>query len=200
MSSVLTQASTPIDAQTDAAVAFVVIELDNLWASIARSFFLSVAFCARDGTGTHVTLTQVPKAANEDEALSHAIRRCRNWKYRPGRTGPWRWSDEPPWWNPNTLLNALDEVGASNYMQVSTAMSAAPGTFSHLHCFRNFYAHRSKNTRAEIVPALRRLQFPMTYTATVALASQTMSRGIVRPQPLILDWLDDIRNTISLLV
>ena len=196
MSSALTVGATPVDP----AVAFVIIELDNLWASIARSFFLSVAFCACDGTGNRVQLTNATKAQSIDEALTHAIRRCKPRLYKPGRNGPWKWPDEPPWWKPGTLLDAIDEIGASNYQQVSTAMSASPNAFSYLHKFRNFYAHRSRGTRAEIIGELRRLQFPTTYTATTALTSPVVWQGQIRPQPLILDWLDDIRITISLLV
>ena len=201
--STLTQASTHRSARIDSAVAFVVIELDNLWVGVARSFFLSVAFCARDGTGNHVELTRVARAQSANDALTHAIRRCRGSRYRPGRRRSWTWRDEPLWWKPGTLLDALDEVGASNYGQVSaemSAMSASPRVFSYLHTFRNFYAHRSERTRAQVVRDLRHLQFPTTYTATIALTSPVVWRGHVRPQPLILDWLDDIRNTISLLV
>ena len=184
----------------DAAVAYVVIELDNLWSGIARSFFLSVAFCARDGMGGRIQLSRAVKAQSIDDALTHAIRRCKPWRYRPGSNGPWKWLDEPLWWNPNSLLDAMDEIGASNYQQVSMAMSASPNAFAYLHTFRNFYAHRGKGTRDEIVSDLRRLQFPTTYTATAALTSRVVANGQLRPQPLILDWLDDIWNTVSLLV
>lgn len=200
MSSAVTQLPTAKPVSLDSAVAFVVIELDNLWVSTARSFFLSVAFCARDGGGSRVRLSKVAKAQSTDEALTYAIRRCRGPNYRRGVSGPWTWRDEPLWWKPHTLLDALDEIGASNYQQVSLAMSASPGAFGHLHTFRNFYAHRSKGTRAEVVSGLRNLQFPTTYTATAALMSPTLLNGRVRPQPLVLDWLDDMWNTISLLV
>lgn len=184
----------------DSAVAFVVIELDNLWAGTARSFFLSVAFCADDGKGHRVHLSNAPRARTTDEALTHAIRRCKPSRYKPGQRGPWDWSDEPGWWNPTTLMESIDEIGASNRLQVSKAMSTSPGAFAHLHTFRNFYAHRSEGTRTEIVGRLRRLLFPTTYTATAALTSPRIEHGVIRPQPLILDWLDDVRNTISMLV
>ena len=200
MSSVLTVGATAQRSSVDPAIAFVVIELDNLWAGVARSFFLSVAFCARDGTGNRIQLSKATKARSRDEALTHAIRRCKPWRYRPGLNGPWVWQDEPPWWKPKTLLDSIDEIGASNYQQVIAAMSASPNAFSYLHRFRNFYAHRSRETRAAITGDLRRLQFPTTYTATIALTSPVLLRGQIRPQPLVLDWLDDIRNTILLLV
>ena len=184
----------------DSVVAFVIIELDNLWVGIARSFFLSAAFCARDGTGSRIQLSKVRRAQNTDEALTHAIRRCRSHRYRAGANGPWRWQDEPLWWKPHTLLEALDEIGASNYQQASAALSASPSVLAHLHNFRNFYAHRSRGTRVGILSDLRQLRFPTTHTATMALTSPMVGQGGVRPQPMILDWLDDIWNTIWLLV
>lgn len=183
----------------DPAVAFVVIELDNLWAGIARSLFLSAAFCARDGAGNRLQLSNVARAKSTNDALTHAIRRCKKSEYT-GSNGPWTWSDEPRWWLPGTLLDSLDEIGASNHNQVSTALGASPGVFDHLHIFRNFYAHRDRGPRARLAQALRRLQFPTTYTATQALTSPAADPQGVRPQPMILDWLDDIRNTIALLV
>ena len=172
----------------DPTIAFVVIELDNLWVGFARSFFLSVAFCARDASGRRVYLSKVPRARHRDEALTHAIRRCRGPRYRAGSTGPWLRFDEPLWWKPGTLLEALDEIGASNYRQVSSAISVAPGAFMYLHTFRNFYAHRSREARIEVMGGVRRLQYPTSYTATMALMSATLTMGSVRPQALLLDW------------
>ena len=200
MNSMLAVHATPNPLSVDNAVAFVIIELDNLWASVARSFYLSVAFCARDGTGKHVQLSKTTRAQSTDEALAHAIRRCKPRLYKSGLNRPLTWRDEPPWWKPRTLLDAIDEIGASNYQQVSAAMSVSPTAFSYLHTFRNFYAHRNRVTRTDIVGDLRRLQFPTNYTATTALTSPTVWQGQIRPQPLVLDWLDDIQNTILLLV
>ena len=184
----------------DRAIAFAVIELDNLWAGVARSLFLSAAFCARDASGTPLKLSKVPKAASADEALTHAIRRCRGARYKSGSSGPWRWRDEPFWWDPATLLDSLDEIGASNHQQVTLAVNAYPDVFSHLHVFRNFYAHRGIDTRRRLLSRLLVLQVPTTHSATLALASPDPRAPLPRPQPLIFDWLDDVRETIGLLV
>ena len=184
----------------DHRVAFVTIEMDNLWTNLARSLFLSTAFCAQDAQGIRIQLQSIPKAQTIDEALTYAIRQHKGANYKGGSTGPWSWFDEPPWWKPSTLLNSLAAIGASNYQQVSAAMSASPDTFESLRTFRNFYAHRGMGTRLEVVKNLRRMNYPTTYTATQALTSPIFSLGTTRPQPLILDWLDDLRNTITLLV
>lgn len=181
-------------------LAYVVIELDNLWASTARSLFLSAAFCARDGTGMEVTLSVVPKPGSTNEALAHAIRRCRPTRYRAGSTRPWTWNDEPLWWDQRTLLDCLEELGASNFPQVVSALSASPAVFSHLHVFRNFFAHRGKDTRERVIRSLQQLHFPRHYTAAQALMTPVRTPDGIRPQPLILDWLDDLHDTVDLLV
>ena len=186
--------------RTEPFVSFVIIELDNLWASTARSLFLSAAFCARDGCGSQVTLSEVPRPENTNEALAHAIRRCRPSRYREGSARQWTWSDEPLWWDQRTLLSSLEEIGASNLPQVASALSASPEVFSHLHVFRNFFAHRGKGTHERVMQSLRHLHFPRHYTATRALMAPARTQDGLRPQPLILDWLDDLHNTVDLLV
>ena len=186
--------------RTDAVLAFATIELDNLWTGIARSLYLSTAFRARDGSGKPVDLSKATTARTTDEALTHAIRRNKGATYKARRAGPWEWRDEPSWWRSRTLLESLDALGASNYQRVSQALGVSPNVFENLHHFRNFYAHRSANTRVALLPALQELDIPTTLTATQALASPAPAPEGVRPQPLILDWLDDMRDTIELLV
>ena len=196
----LTTAGGVEDESVDRAVAFAIIELDNLWGGVARSLFLSAAFCGVDATGTRLRLSNVPRSRNTDEALTYAIRSLKGSNYKQGSTGPWTWRDEPPWWSPATLLKSLQDIGASNYQQVNTALGAYPDVFEHLHVFRNFYAHRGKDTREQLIPHLRSLQFPITYSATVALNSPNPNSSLPRSQPLVLDWLDDVQATIGLLV
>ena len=176
------------------------MELDNLWVGMARSLFLSTAYGAVDGTGKKVALG-VPRARTPDEALAYAIKRCKGTVYKDkGPSGPWAPLDEPPWWNTKTLLEALKELSPSNYEQVSTALGVAPHVFTRLHMFRNFFAHRSKATRLSLDGVLRKLPPAADGTPHGALASRLTARGEARPQPLILDWLDDVRDTIDLLV
>ena len=166
----------------DLLVGYVVIELDNLWAGTARSLFLSTAFRARDAGGKHVYLSKVPQSNSVSEALRHLGKR------------------DVRWWRHRFLPRALGYLGASNLEQVEKALNASPGVFEHLHTFRNFYAHRGYGTREKVEISLRQLQFPRHYTATQALVSPRPARGRPRPQPLVLDWLDEMRTTIELLV
>ena len=166
----------------DLVVAYTVIELDNVWARTALSLFLSTAFLARDGTGARVVLSSVPPPKDAAEALKQSGER------------------DDGWWRHRALLRGLGKLGASNVPQVQMALNAAPDVFEHLHTFRNFYAHRGHGTRQRVEMSLGQLQFPRHYTATQALTLPRPTRRDARPQPLVLDWLDEMRITIELLV
>ena len=184
----------------DSGIAVAIIEMDNLWAGVARSLFLSTAFRGRDAEGRPVTLG-IPRAQTTDEALGHAIKRCKKDVYDAKEgVGPWGVGDEPAWGRTRNLLAALDAIGASNYERVSGALSLTPRVFAYVHVFRNFYAHRGKDGRMQVEGVVRAHQLPTSYTPTRALVSAVPAQGGVRPQPLVLDWLDQLRGTIELLV
>ncbi len=186
---------------TDPPLTYVVIELDNLWAAISRSLYLSSAMGARDVSGSRVSLSRVPTCKTVDEALTHAIRRCKPWRYQPKnqppRQGPWSWQDEPRWNSTGDLIDSLSEIGASTLSQVRGAVGLSPSLFGDLHAFRNFYAHRGRSTRQELLPIIRRYKLPSTMSATEVLCTHVSSPQGQRPQPLILDWIDDLQDAVA---
>lgn len=183
----------------DGNIAFVTIELYNLWSSVARNLYLALALGARDATGRYLSV-QVPRPTSEEEAVGHAVKRCRPsiYKRRKGQ-GPWKWQDEPDWWDPVELLKAIDAIGSAHLSTVSGSLSNSPSAFTYLRSFRNFYAHRGRDTRRRLLPVMGQLQMPSRYTATEALVARGRTRRGLRPQALILDWLDDVRDTVDLL-
>ena len=184
----------------DPGIAVGVMELDNLWASVARSLYLSTAFCARDGGGQPLTLA-VPQCRTTGEALGHAIKRCKGDVFLAKEgVGPWEVGDEPAWGRANHLLASLDAIGASNYDKVSAALSLAPKVFPYMHTCRNFYAHRSMEAKRQVEGVVRSYGLPTRCAPTEALVSPAVASGGLRPQPLILDWADELRETIELLV
>ena len=168
------------EAGLDLPIAYTVIELDNLWAGTAQSLFVSTAFEARDGSGQVVEWTKETPPKSVDEALKKSGVRF------------------DKWWMHRMLLRALRKVGASNESQVQAALNASPDVFEHLHTFRNFYAHRGSGTREKVQESLHQLRYSPRLTATEALSLPRPGRG--RPQPLMLDWLDEMRIAIELLV
>ena len=185
--------------EVDAAVSFAVVELDNLWVQTARSLFLSSALGGRDALGSRVVL-QVPRAADINEAMVHAVRACRPDKYESNPTGPYRWHEEPFWWKTRSLLDSLRSIGASNVNRVSGALSLSPSVFAYLHTFRNFYAHRSQGTMGLVNKALLRLGVPENSDVTAVLASPIVVGRVSRTQPLVLDWLDEMANVLRAVV
>ena len=178
-------------------VTYTVIELYNLWYTFSRSLFLSASFGALDGTGKRVALSAGRRPGSLQEALTPAVRlnpRSKN------RQPPWTWWDEPRWVRTDVLLGALAAVGASNRPKVGAALSAPTKVFDELSPFRHFYAHRGRDTAAQLAPLIRARAIPSYLRPTEALLVPAASLGTTRPQPLLLDWIDDVTNAVLLSV
>jgi hypothetical protein len=177
-------------------VSHCVIEAFNFWVGYTRSFFVWSALRARDGTGGRVALA-VPTPGSVDEALTYAIRRNKPWVInRQNRRPPWSWRDEPDWSRPDVLLDALDELGASNHATVTAALSVPTPTWDHLKQFRNFYAHRGSSTALLLRPIVVTYSLRPSTSPTTALLTQASGSAGLRPQPVLLDWLVDIENAV----
>lgn len=185
--------------ELETGVAYCVVELYNCWYSISRSLYLSSAFGARDGGGTRITLANVPRAVSVDDALTHAIRRSKPWLMNR-RQPPWTWIDEPSWANAAVLLDALDEIGASNRATVAAALSLPGATVANLVPFRHFMSHRGEDTARRLRPLLARYAISPSLRATKALATRASGTQGLRPFPLLVDWVDDVQNIITLIV
>jgi hypothetical protein len=189
--------------ERDRYVAQGIIELHNLWYQFSRSLYLSSAFRARDGAGSRIALAKVGTATSVNDALTHAIRRNKimAYKKKAAKAAPmWSWSDEPPWASSRVLLSALDEIGASNYQTVAAGLSTQTAVAPHLTKVRNFYAHRSKGTRTNLGGVFNAYLLPGNEHPSVSLLRHARSAGVPRPQPLILDWVDDIAGAITLVI
>ena len=190
-----TSDATPKDRELG--VTYCVLELYNLWYWFSRCFFLSAALGARDGAGVRVTIGAAAAPRTVEEALTYAIRtRPRHRNQLP----PWSRQDEPNWVKPGVLLDALEAIGASNTTRVSAGLSASSGVFDDLPPFRHFFAHRGRDTAQALKGRIRaQLVFP-ALRPTEALLTPTSVLGAVRPQPWLLDWIDDLTNAVQLVV
>ena len=186
--------TTPLTArQQDQLIAHCVIELHNVWYGFSRSLFLSVCFGTRDSAGSRIPLSKVSPAATLEDALSHAVRRCKTYRYSKGP--PWNWIDEPSWVKSSVLLDSLDEIGAGNYALVSAALSTAgvSTTLVHIKDFRHFYAHRGQETRRRASAHALAYALSSQLSPTRILNSHAIVGGSMRPQPVLMDWFDDVR-------
>jgi hypothetical protein len=181
----------------EARVTFCTMELYNLWYAFSRALFLSSAFGARDGSGKPIALSVSPAPKSVDDALTHAIRRLRP---QNRRNPPWSWWDEPNWSKTRVLLDALDAIGSANRAQVSAGLSTQTAVFDYLFLVRHFYAHRGRETRQALHALAVSYSLPPALHPSQALLLPARLNGTIRPQPVLLDWIDDVRNSISLVV
>jgi hypothetical protein len=169
--------------QSDQVMSYVVIQFQTILSNFTRAYFLSCTLHPILLDGSYVSCD--PSITSFSQALDAAMRKC---KHKTWERGGWDRRDEPAWHRPETLINSCAEIKCSNYAQVVAAYSLPSNAFDHITKFRNFYAHRNDFTVgfaqsvANHYSSLPR-QHPTTILASVAYG---------RPQPLILDWVDEV--------
>jgi hypothetical protein len=183
----------------DVRVTYCVVEAFNCWFGFARSLYISSAMGARDGVGRRVRLTNVGRPRTTDDALAHAIRRRGH--ANPRRPGPpWRFNEEPAWASASVLLDVLDEVGSSNRPDVTRGLGLPTSVLAHLPTFRHFFAHRGGDT----IRLARAIALPYGISPVLAPTQILLSHASTvsgrRPQPLLLDWIDDLLGIIALAI
>lgn len=180
-------APVPVTQDVDRATAFVAIELLNLWAQFSRSLYLASCRGARGQGGVRISTT-VPYV-DDNESLRLATNHVRGRTMAAGAKITSR--DEPNWFDPNTLLRALDHVGASNHGAVGAALSLQGRVLRDLPSVRNFYGHRAANTAAKVVGTRGVIQ----HYAVSRAAHPTvfcLDYEVGRPRPVLGVWLEDI--------
>jgi len=171
-------------------VAFVTIEALNLWASFVRSFYISCVLRARTATGARITITR-PGLHTTGDAITFCMHQM---KHRKG-SGPWLRRQEPAWHDTSTVLNLLTAIGASNLTQVQNALSYPTSFPTMLPLARHFFAHRNQDTMHDVQSIARNLGV----SARLRPSDVLCSRAAGRPQNVLSDWLDDIRNVVDLM-
>ncbi len=182
--------SPPLDAAADRLVSYTAIEALNTWASFARAYYLSCClYHARRANGTNVTLTGTTITSSID-ALFWAARVVKGAKKPPINR-----REEPAWHDPNTLLKTFAALNVSNLSQVQAAFSYSTSAFAYLPTVRNFFAHRNKDTMHKVRDVARHLGINPNQRACEIVCSAMGGR----PQNILADWLDDLRNVAVLL-
>lgn len=186
--------SSPLAAdEQDRRVAFVTIEALNSWMQFCRFFYLACALGAKDASGARVVPANA-RYATVDDALTFAIHQV-NPKLR-GKTGPWTPREEPTWHQTGEFIKIMRALDPANLGTVITAVSLTTNVFAHLPTFRNFFAHRGDY-------AARRAQRLATdYLVSTQLHPTRilLSYPPGRPQPIIREWLDELRIVVELMV
>lgn len=172
-------------------LSLVAIESANTWAALMRSYWLAASIhrWRRDGTQVKISAS----IRSFEDAITFAVHTTKP-RLRVS-TGPWKKRDEPDWLDPATVSTLLRAAGADIEGGFHAAISLGSTARQDLSTYRNFVAHRNRDTALKVRnlcpdPSLKRSTSPLE----IALL-----RGPGRPQPLVLDWIDDLRTMCSLL-
>lgn len=180
--------SVPVGQGGDRLAAFLVIETFNLWASFARSLFLSSCMSAKTTSGHRVVLSAHSFATAED-ALRFAIREIRGRNpSQPERR------DEPAWYKTRHIARLFSDTGASNLGQIQAAVSYQTAFFDEVPTVRNFFAHRNEETASRVQQIARNQRISPRLRPSEVVSSVAPGR----PQTLLADWLDDLRIVMRL--
>ena len=171
--------------QRELVIALTTIGLLSTWANFVRAYYLSCLFGTR--TGSRLSISSATPALSEFDAIGRAVRYWRP-SARP-RAGQWHRRDEPSWFNPDAVGPVLANEGVSSARLFAGAFSHSVNvTITQLPVFRNFYAHRNQQTEAAALGLAPGFGIPAARSPSAVLAA----RARRRPQPLLLDWIDDI--------
>ena len=175
----------------DRIASHVAIELLNCWTNFARAYYLSCVVEARRSHGGRIAVSRKCAGWAFRDALANSIALIKGWQ--PQQTFTRR--DEPAWHDPNNLLTLLGDIGATNLPTAQAALSAGQTVFRDLPAFRNYFGHRNESTRLSAM----RLAAGHGIPGPKSPAEIVLARAIGRPQPILADWLDEVRFTIEML-
>jgi hypothetical protein len=178
-------------AQREELVGWVVIEALNCWSNFVRSYLISLLFRAMRRSGARVSIGNA--AITSPGALIHVAAKAQR---GPSAAAPTNRRDEPSWHDVPLFLKVCVALNPSNLSSIQSALSLQVRALYDLPTFRNFYAHRNEESAAKAVSLAR------TYYLISGERHPTAVLGRfapMRPQQLLLDWLDDLDSIVDLL-
>lgn len=176
----------------EAQVAYSVIEILNTWTNFSRSFYLSCVLWPKSTKGNRISINT--RGLSFDQAIDRAVVFSYPNRRRP-TNGIWHRRDEPTWHDYSVLLNVCTNLGCSNIATIRVAFSLGSRVFLDLPVFRNFFAHRNRNTEY----AARQLALQHTLPTSQRPSQILLFRPPTRHQSLIFEWIDDLTTTVELL-
>lgn len=177
--------------EKDKCLSYVVIETQNLWSNFSRSYILSCVLRPKRMSLGRVEVSNASVNTPGDVLLLAA-------RVHRGQTAsaPTTRRDEPPWHDRNILLKTCSQLGCSNLSNIINALSIQTRVLEDLPVFRNFYAHRNEDTARKAVDLGKLKYLIISESHPTAVLSASPHK---RPQPLILDFLDDLGILIEFL-
>lgn len=171
------------------ALTFVALDLHNTSAEFLRCYYLSSATRSELSDGSRTTAAVVLR--NQREALTFAMQLIKGSK----GVGPWPRRFEPAWHDTAVFLRVMNAAGCSTAGGANAAWSIGTQALEHLTVARNYFAHRNNDTAA----SLRGLSVSYKVSPPRRPDALLGSAGYGRPQPLVLDWMDDLEAVFLLM-
>lgn len=175
----------------DQHIARAVIEAHNTWCNFLRAYLLSYLVAPRNRLGVRVRLQNLAIGTPGD-LLHAAVKACRG----PAAQAPTERRDEPAWHDIQNFLRACAALNPTNLAHVHAVLSSQTRVFSDLPTFRNFYAHRNEETAARAINLARRYYL---ITGVRHPTEALLRPARRRPQPLLMDWLDEMTTVMEFL-
>jgi hypothetical protein len=171
--------------QLDRHVGRAIIEAHNTWNNFARSYLMSYLVNPRRTRGDRVSFNNL-SATSPGNLLHIAAKACKG----PAAAAPSDRRDEPKWYDTGSFLKACNALAPTNLADIQSALSMQTRVFSDMPAFRNFYAHRNEETAERAIGLAKRHYL----IAGVRHPTEALMRPATkRTQPLLYDWLDEMR-------
>lgn len=173
-------------------LATIAIDTLNTWNNFSRAFYLSC------GSGAylknHGKITTTTPFVSYDDLINRAIIVCKPWLAHR-EPGHWSRRDEPSWHDVNMLLMSCQNVGVSNYSNITNAISIGTRVFQDLPTFRNYFAHKNQGTSRSAT----NLASNSGISTTLRPFEILLRPPLLASKPLLKVWLDDLETVVELL-
>jgi hypothetical protein len=176
----------------DRAAEHLAIALLNSWANFNRAYYLSTILAPTRAKGGRITVDPKCRGWVYRDALDNYIVVVKGWTLTAGVK--WTRRDEAAWHVVDNLIAACADLKCSNQKDIESAFAAGQKVFGDLPTFRNYFGHRNEETLQKALRRAGSYGIPATTPAEIMLA-----RPIRRPQPLVMDWIDEVDVTVEFL-
>jgi hypothetical protein len=134
-----------------------------------------------------------------DQAIEFAVLTMRGSSYVKNHTGPWKWRDEPQWYDPKVITRISPLLALSNLAQIYAAFGVPTPVFKELPILRNFFAHRNEDTASRVRTLISANYSSFGFSGRTNPSDFLCARLPARPQNVLADYIDDLRNVVGLL-
>lgn len=175
---------------------FIVINLLTYWSNFCKYYYISCALGAKSGKNGYFHSAFAIQDENTAIGLSivasHTPSRLRN--LNPNTQGVWPKKDEPKWYVSSDYMKLFQNSDITNYNIVDSAFSFGFKVFNDLPTFRNYYAHRNRQTSRSASMIASKYQISTTRKPTDILLTP-----ISNNQCLLSTWIREIVFVIKFL-